>query len=51
MLNQKDTAKSFVMAMLYNEGPIPIATLNAWVKPDSVRLEPFMKKETLDGST
>ncbi|KAF8427842.1 transcription factor Tfb2-domain-containing protein [Tirmania nivea] len=30
-------AKSFVMAMLYNEGPIPVSTLNSWVKPESVR--------------
>ncbi|KAI5794428.1 transcription factor Tfb2-domain-containing protein [Peziza echinospora] len=30
-------AKSFVLAMLYNEGPMPTETLNSWVRPDSVR--------------
>lgn len=25
------------MAMLYSEGPIPVSTLDSWVKPESVR--------------
>ncbi|KAF8473988.1 transcription factor Tfb2-domain-containing protein [Kalaharituber pfeilii] len=30
-------AKSFVMAMLYHEGPMSISILNNWVNPESVR--------------
>ncbi|KAI9715177.1 MAG: hypothetical protein M1812_006156 [Candelaria pacifica] len=30
-------AKCFVMAMLYNSHPLPIADLEAWVRPDSRR--------------